>query len=96
MIIEEVNQIRPDGIWEITDVYPEKNKHRLNRFVVFPFSIIVNASYAKWIYVNYFDRDEKAGGMCSTSLVKKIQLNEDGTSIQISTQNSQYVFDRRM
>jgi len=82
------------GIWKITDTYPEKNSYRLGRHVVFPFELRKHFS-AIWFYIHYDGKEEKGGCMCRTSGVTNIQLR-DNDYLQISTTNSQYCFERVM
>lgn len=95
--IQEVNQFYTNGIWKITDVYPDP--HRVGRHGVFVNEIRVNAPLIM-IYVNY-ERgkvDEMFGKFLRTSQIEKIRVmkRDDGEvySIQVSTINSQYVLDR--
>lgn len=93
MINSFVN-LKLEGIWEITDVYPEKNNHRLGRYVVFPFELM-KEMLAIWFYVQYDGAEKKGGCMCRTSTITNLQLNLSG-DLQISTMNSQYCFKRVM
>lgn len=87
----EVLNWQAEGIYKITSAYPEKNNHRINRLVCFPFELEVGKT-AIWIYVKDRGDEEFGGANCRTSLVKSIEM-ELG-QLQVSTENSQYVFER--
>lgn len=89
------NQMR--GIYKLVDAFPEKNKYREGRYVVFPYEVVEGFTTG-WIYVNWDGVEyDSIGKTCRTSMVKDIQVVEmsDGyMSIQISTNDSQYVFNQ--
>jgi len=92
--INNMEQYSARGIWKIVDVYPSKNKHRLGRYVVFPWDLISRKDCARWMYIPYDKKEEKGGQICITSLITDISYMEEVESLQISTENSQYVFNR--
>ena len=87
-----MTSIKLEGIWKIVDTTPEKNAHRLDRYVVFPFNIKVGG-IAKWFYVNYKEQDVKAGSMTVTSIIRDIDFR-DPNAIYIETSNSEYVLEK--
>lgn len=97
MLIRQVEKSDMRGIYRIEDAYPEKNKHREGRYVVFPYEATEGFN-TSWFYVSWDGKEhDYIGKMCRTSTVKAIQittLDSGYDSIQISTNNSQYVFTK--
>ena len=85
-----VETLRPEGIWLITYVFPEKNNHRMGRCVVFPYTL-EKGTPALLMYAN-LGTEEKGGQLLKMSLITAIQQNDD--EIQLSTLNSQYNLKR--
>lgn len=87
--MHEVDKSRPNGIWQITSATPEKNNHRVNRYVVFPWEL-QKGGLAMWLYVNWDGQEERGGQICRTSIIETIE--KDYHNVQITTRNSQYKF----
>jgi len=91
-MIEEVQDLTMEGFWEIVDAYPESKKHRKDKHCVFSYNLKVG-NVALWYYPLYNrNHHDLVGKHTQTSTVKRIQIINK--QVQVSTQNSQYVFER--
>jgi len=94
-IVGEIYSNQMRGIYMIVDVFPEKNKRRIGRSVIFP-EAATTGSRLTWYYVAGGILDKYAGHLglhVHTTVVTSIQ--KMGEQFQISTESgAQYVFER--
>ena len=94
--VESVRSFQADGIWVISNCFPEKNKHRKGRSVVFVEKMKVGKP-CWWIYSTAYNQapHDSFGKIVSTSAIEDIKIAYNG-DIQLSTKNSQYMFRRML
>jgi len=94
-MLNKNNIDEPQGIYEITETEPSKNSHRLHRKLKFWCDLEVGFN-CTWEYcdANGVASDDLKYGMCRTSIVKTIMVDEKLDVIIIETMNSTYKFER--
>lgn len=104
-MIGEVDRIRLEGIWEIKDVTSrgdvDKWGYRKGRLVIFPYDAI-KGNPLMWYYIAQGGKLHGSEGLrVSTTALVSIQNNDEeliianrGAQVQISSKNTQYVFER--
>jgi hypothetical protein len=85
----------PKGVYEITKTSPSKNFHRLHRKLRFSGQMEIGFKTTWWYLGENGELSEDLKyGICRTSTIIKIEVNDDLSVVKLTTRNSEYKFER--